>query len=158
VSPDRTFSPADEARTVLRLLQVELVERRVTLRTLISGGGALRGDPARFGQIVQNLVSNAVDAYVGAPGVVEVRIVNESEWILVEVSDEGTGIAPEIRDRIFEHFFTTKGVGEGTGLGLALVHDLATEYFGGSVDFESEVGRGTRFMVRLPAASRKVVQ
>lgn len=152
---DQTFCAADEARTVLRLLQVTLVEKRVTLEAEIGAGVWLRGDPARFGQIVQNLVTNAVDAYEGEPGSVRVRIAPEEDRVVVEVEDRGSGIPEPIRDRIFDHFFTTKGVGEGTGLGLALVHDLATKYFGGSIEFDTEVGRGTRFTVRLPAAKEE---
>lgn len=149
---DQTFSPAEEADTVLKLLQVSLVERGVTLETAIDHRACLRGDPARFGQIVQNLVTNAMDAYEGAPGRIRVRIIPEADWVVVEVEDHGSGIAEAIRGRIFDHFFTTKGVGEGTGLGLALVHDLVTKYFGGTIEFDTEVGRGTRFTVRLPAA------
>jgi signal transduction histidine kinase len=147
-----TFSPGDEASTVLRLLQVALLEKRVSLRADIAEGGRLRGDPARFGQIVQNLVTNAADAYDGEPGAVDVRVFPMDSEVIVEVEDEGSGIPADIRGHIFDHFFTTKEVGKGTGLGLAMVHDLATQYFGGSIEFDSQVGQGTRFIVRLPAA------
>jgi signal transduction histidine kinase len=152
VDEHTTFSATDEAETVLRLLQVSMLDRRITLETDIGRDARLRGDPARFGQIVQNLVTNAIDAYEGRPGKVQVRVGGEDGQVRLEVADEGSGIPEEIRGRIFEHFFTTKGIGEGTGLGLALVHDLATGYFGGTIEFDSEVGRGTRFLVRLPAA------
>ena len=152
VDEHTVFSATEEAETVLRLLQVTMLDRRISLETDIGPEASLRGDPARFGQIVQNLVTNAIDAYEGRPGKVAVRVGAEDGVVRLEVEDEGSGIPEETQGRIYDHFFTTKGIGEGTGLGLALVHDLATGYFGGSIEFDSEVGRGTRFLVRLPAA------
>jgi signal transduction histidine kinase len=150
-----TFSAVEEAETVLRLLQVSLVETQVTLQAEIGPDAMLRGDAARFGQILQNLVDNAADAYEGAPGTIVVRVFPMDGSVWVEVEDFGSGIPEGIRDRIFDHFFTTKEVGKGTGLGLALVHDLATGYFGGTIEFETEEGLGTRFLVRLPAAAEE---
>jgi signal transduction histidine kinase len=65
------------------------------------------------------------------------------------VADNGSGIAPEIRERIFEPFFTTKPVGTGTGLGLAISYDLV-KTMGGQISVESGLGRGTRFTIELP--------
>jgi len=70
--------------------------------------------------------------------------------VRLTVSDTGCGVASEIREKIFEPFFTTKEVGKGTGLGLATVYGIAQQH-GGACDFESEVGKGTRFFVCLPA-------
>ena len=95
-------------------------------------------------------VSNAVDAYDAPGNVVEVRVFSLEGNLVLEVEDRGSGIPEEIRDRIFDHFFTTKDVGKGSGLGLALVHDLVTEYFGGSIELRTAVGSGTCFTVRLP--------
>jgi signal transduction histidine kinase len=68
----------------------------------------------------------------------------------LSVKDSGSGIAPEIMPRIFEPFFTTKEVGKGTGQGLTMVYGSVVKRHGGTVTFETEVGRGTTFIVRLP--------
>ncbi|MBU4244975.1 MAG: HAMP domain-containing histidine kinase, partial [Proteobacteria bacterium] len=70
----------------------------------------------------------------------------------ISFTDTGTGISQDIRDKIFNPFFTTKEVGKGTGQGLAIVHDIIVERHGGVIDVESEVGKGTTFIIRLPAA------
>jgi signal transduction histidine kinase len=72
------------------------------------------------------------------------------EAVEVRVRDNGTGIAPEHRDRLFQPFFTTKPTGEGTGLGLSISHDIVTTQHGGTLTVESEVGEFTEFTVRLP--------
>jgi signal transduction histidine kinase len=68
----------------------------------------------------------------------------------IRVRDNGTGIAPEIRDQLFQPFFTTKPTGEGTGLGLSISWDIVTQQHGGSIEVDSEEGAYTEFRVRLP--------
>jgi signal transduction histidine kinase len=68
----------------------------------------------------------------------------------IRVQDTGAGIADENRSRIFDPFFTTKEVGRGTGQGLAISHAVIVEKHGGSLSFESEMGKGTAFIIRLP--------
>ena len=72
------------------------------------------------------------------------------EAIEVKVRDNGTGIAPEIKDKLFQPFFTTKPTGEGTGLGLSISYDIVTQQHGGTITVDSEVGEYTEFTVRLP--------
>ena len=74
----------------------------------------------------------------------------DGPWAEIRVEDTGTGIPEEIRPRVFDLFFTTKEVGQGTGQGLALAHAIVVEKHGGTIHFETEVGRGTTFIVRLP--------
>ena len=72
------------------------------------------------------------------------------EAVEVRVRDNGTGIAPEHRDKLFQPFFTTKPTGEGTGLGLSISHDIVTTQHGGTITVDSQVGEFTEFIVRLP--------
>jgi signal transduction histidine kinase len=74
--------------------------------------------------------------------------------VQVQVRDNGIGIAPEIKDKLFQPFFTTKPTGEGTGLGLSIAYDIVTQRHGGTITVDSEVGEFTEFTVRLPRAYR----
>jgi len=70
----------------------------------------------------------------------------------VRVRDNGTGIPPEIRDKLFQPFVTTKPTGEGTGLGLSISYDIVTQQHGGTIEVDSRVGEFTEFTIRLPRA------
>src|SRR5258705_5461766 len=74
------------------------------------------------------------------------------DTVEVQVRDNGTGIAPEIRDKLFQPFFTTKPTGEGTGLGLSIAWDIVTQQHGGAIEVDSRVGEFTEFTIRLPRA------
>ncbi|HWB09265.1 MAG TPA: ATP-binding protein [Pirellulales bacterium] len=108
-------------------------------------------------QVILSLVVNAAHAINAAqerggakPGTISVRTKRLGDWVEMRISDTGTGIPEEIQSRIFEPFFTTKGVGHGTGQGLAQAYSVIVEKHGGSISFETEVGQGTTFIVRLP--------
>jgi DNA-binding LacI/PurR family transcriptional regulator/signal transduction histidine kinase len=113
----------------------------------------LFGSPGRLAQIVTNLVTNAIDASVpkgGGPIVVQLEPSDGA--VELRVSDRGIGIAPENVAKIFEPMYTSKPFGVGTGLGLTIVHDVVTAHFKGTIDVQSEVGRGTTFILRLGSA------
>jgi PAS domain S-box-containing protein len=110
-----------------------------------------------FNQVILNLIINACHAISDAlkvsgadKGVITLRTRHDDTSAWIEISDTGAGIAPEIRDRIFELFFTTKRAGKGTGQGLALVRTIIVQHHGGTIDFTTEVGRGTTFRIQLP--------
>lgn len=119
----------------------------------------------QLSQVFMNLISNAIDALnekiekVGngsgswQPQIeISTHLLPEKErdWVLVQIGDNGTGIAPNIQERIFETFFTTKPVGKGTGLGLAITHQIVTEKHEGKLLMHSQLGKGTTFEILLP--------
>ena len=115
-----------------------------------------------FNQVVLNMLVNAAHAVaakegVGTPsevprakGVIRISTRVRGDQAELRISDTGTGIPPEVLPRIFDPFFTTKEVGKGTGQGLAIAHSVIVEKHGGTIDVETEPGRGTTFVVRLP--------
>ena len=110
----------------------------------------MQGVPAELRAVVQALVVNAVEASPEG-GLVTVRVdTGDGGCVRLEVMDEGPGLAPEVREKLFTPFFTTKPTGEGTGLGLSLSYDIITQQHRGSIDAESEEGAFTEFTIRLP--------
>ena len=103
-------------------------------------------------QIIVNTALNAIQAMV-QDGTLTVRTKLFHGCILITVQDNGTGIDPAIMNRIFDPFFTTKEVGEGTGLGLAVTYALI-EQMGGTIEVESELGKGTVLTISLPAGQK----
>ncbi len=108
-------------------------------------------------QVILNLVVNAAQAIAkrideGAleRGTIRVSTRQDGDWVEVGIGDNGSGIPDGIRDRVFEHFFTTKEVGKGTGQGLAIAHAIVVQKHHGTIHFESKEGAGTTFIVRLP--------
>jgi two-component system cell cycle sensor histidine kinase/response regulator CckA len=113
------------------------------------------GAPPQIQQVLINLCHNAIDA-MPSGGTLTLRAGPVEDggkrFARIEVLDTGTGIPPEIRDRVIEPFFTTKEPGQGTGIGLSIAYEIVRQHQG-RISFESEVGRGTRFQVLLPAAA-----
>jgi len=115
--------------------------------------------PAELNQVVLNILLNAVHALQDAgcapqrKGEISVTTRWEDGWAYIRISDTGAGIPASIRDRIFDPFFTTKPVGRGTGQGLAIAHAIVVEKHGGRLRFETEVGKGTTFIIELPSES-----
>ncbi len=108
----------------------------------------VRGDRDQLVQVITNLVNNAYDAVNGS-GRVVIRLSADPDRVHLIVSDTGEGILPEVRPHLFEPFFTTKSEGRGTGLGLAICHGIVQSH-GGSIEVESEPGKGSTFSVHLP--------
>jgi len=105
-------------------------------------------------QVWTNLIDNAIDASPEG-GEIEVRTWSEPGFLVVSVGDNGSGIPEEMRERIFDPFYTTKPVGKGTGLGLEIVKRIVTQAFGGRVEVNSKPG-STQFVVRLPRQNGNV--
>jgi PAS domain S-box-containing protein len=148
---------------MLRRILVETIE----LRKDLAPSWPVKVDPGQIEQIIVNLVVNARDA-MPKGGVLTIGTANADlsgreiqtsadlkpgRYVCLSVSDNGTGIPPEIKDRLFEPFFSTKPVGQGTGLGLSTVYGIAKQH-GGDVSVQSEAGRGSVFRVYLPATDQ----
>lgn len=110
---------------------------------------ALMGDPVKLGQVLTNLINNAVQAYGEKSGNIDINVKKKNNAILISVTDNAGGIPEQFRDGIFNKILTTKGT-EGTGLGLYFSHSIITGHFGGDMWFETEEGKGTTFYISLP--------
>jgi signal transduction histidine kinase len=113
--------------------------------------------PGDVNQVILNLVINAAHAIGEASnegadgkGTITVSTRAENGMAVIGIADTGKGIPEHIRKKIFDPFFTTKPVGKGTGQGLALAYSIVVEKHGGTIGFESEVGKGTKFIIQLP--------
>jgi signal transduction histidine kinase len=153
---------AELARDALKLLRANLSEN-VTIQERIAAVPPMLGDPGQLHQIIINLVANAVHSANRETGLITVEVAPAvgghvlqepqrapGQAIRLTVSDTGCGMDKATAARIFEPFFTTKPVGEGTGLGLSMVHGIVAQH-GGRIAMESEPSKGTRFDVYLPA-------
>jgi len=122
---------------------------------------AVTGMPGEINQVFLNLLVNAAHAIgdvvgnSGSKGTILVQTLLNGEMVEVRIKDSGTGIPEAIRNRIFEPFFTTKPVGKGTGQGLSLAHSIIVKKHGGQLFFESEEGKGSTFIIRLPVDAAK---
>jgi signal transduction histidine kinase len=112
--------------------------------------------PQDITRVFLNLIGNGFYAAnkrsreIGSSPTLKVTTRDLGTAVEVRVRDNGTGIAPEHRDKLFQPFFTTKPTGEGTGLGLSISYDIVKQQHGGSIEVESEPGAFTEFIVRLP--------
>ncbi|MFZ0927932.1 MAG: PAS domain S-box protein, partial [Syntrophobacteraceae bacterium] len=151
-------------KEALRILRSGLPST-IEIKTDVFSKAAVLADPTQLHQVLMNLCTNAAHAMQDQGGVLEVRLTDvllEGEsaaspeglkpglYVELTVKDTGCGIDPAIIDSIFDPFFTTKKQGEGTGLGLSVVHGIVKSYEG-QIDVESEPGKGTKFTVLIPA-------
>lgn len=160
----RVLSLADAVRAVEPLLRRLLREDIQLVLHLADDPVPVRFDPAQLEQVLLNLALNARDAMPGGGSLsLTVRVQPEGPhrpdcptapsgpYAVLEVSDTGIGMTPDVQARLFEPFFTTKGA-EGTGLGLSTVYGIVTQH-GGYIDVTSAPGRGTTFTLYLPLAT-----
>lgn len=116
-----------------------------------------------FNQVILNVIVNAAHAIgdvvekKGGKGIIAITSRNLEHAVEVRIRDSGTGIPESARNKIFDPFFTTKAVGKGTGQGLFIAHSVIVKNHGGTFDFETEIGCGTVFIIRLPHQSAPAV-
>jgi signal transduction histidine kinase len=147
----RELNLARSVDDTLDLLRHRLTNVRVEKE--IETGLRVRGFAGQIDQVFMNLITNAAQA-IGTRergGTIRVAVARAGDEVEISIADDGPGIPPEVIPRIFDPFFTTKDVGEGSGLGLSIVHGII-ERHGGKIRVDSRVGEGTTFRITLPAA------
>ena len=134
---------------IVDVLQERLEKQRIRLEMdLEPHCPAVAADRDQMGQVLLNLIVNAIQAMSGG-GTLSLTLRCRNDHVLLSVSDTGCGIPPDDVPKLFTPFFSTKEVGEGTGLGLTVVHGIIEEHQG-SITVDSEPGRGTTFHIHLP--------
>jgi CheY-like chemotaxis protein/two-component sensor histidine kinase len=163
----RPVSVGKIAREALSLLRAALPSTISIKCEVEASSDIVNADPTQLHQVFMNLGANAGHAIGSHAGELLIKISNfwpggnltgftnplpAGDYLCIEVHDTGCGMSREVMERIFDPFFSTKPVNEGTGLGLAVVHGIVTDH-GGAIQVESEPGKGTTFRILLPAAS-----
>ena len=156
------------AKEVLMLIR-STIPATIEIKEDLDCQSLIMGNPSQVHQLYMNLCTNAAQAMEDIGGILEIALkdmeINEQSklplselkpgsYIRLTVSDTGPGISADIIGHIFEPYFTTKGIGKGTGMGLALVHGIAESY-GGKITVESELGTGTVFSIYLPITKKR---
>ncbi|PIE55995.1 MAG: hypothetical protein CSA34_06165 [Desulfobulbus propionicus] len=152
-------------KEALKLLRASLPASIELDASVQEDTGCIYGDPGQVHQVLVTLVTNAVqamenkkgrirvelkDAFVSEEDVVRYKSLKPGRWVQLSVEDSGKGIRPEDQGRIFDPFYTTRTVGDGAGMGLAVLHGII-EAHQGSIDFLSTPGKGTLFTVFFPS-------
>ncbi len=152
-------------REAVRFLRASLPSTIEIRQSVAHDAISTLADPTQIHEILINLCTNAAHAMEEKGGVLDIRLTDNhpdtevrtlnpdaaaGRYLRLTVTDTGHGMSPDIMEHIFDPYFTTKGVGKGTGLGLAVVHGLVARY-GGAITVHSDVGNGTTFHVYLPA-------
>ena len=136
--------------STVKLVQNQIMVAGISLDKKIPGDmPAIRGNLRKLQHVFLNLLLNAIQAMSGGGSIVVQASQDSGDYLRIDVKDTGTGIKAEELEKIFDPFYTTKGVGRGTGLGLSLTYGIVKEH-GGYIEVESEVGKGTTFSVYLP--------
>ena len=149
---DSSLSVIDIAHLIFettQLLERDAENRDIEIiRDVRLSSPEIWSDPYQLRQVFINLMTNAMQS-IGSSGTITLRLEDNRKEVFVKVIDNGTGIAGENLERIFEPFFSTKSPGEGTGLGLYVTRGIL-EKLGGRIDVESSYGKGASFTVTLP--------
>jgi signal transduction histidine kinase/CheY-like chemotaxis protein len=161
----KAIYPKHIVREAVKLMQASL-RPGIQLASTLGSDAVIMAEPTQVHQIIVNLCTNAIAAIGSREGRIEVDLADidiDEEYarmhpglrpgphVRLQVSDTGSGIDPAIKDRIFDPFFTTKPQGEGTGLGLSVVHGIVRR-LNGTISVYSEVGSGTAFTVLVPVS------
>jgi PAS domain S-box-containing protein len=161
------LQPVKIAKEVLKFIR-STIPTTIEVQHSLDSESWIMGNATQIHQVLMNLCTNAAYAMEDSGGVIAVSMKDLSfdkeespidmkagDYIEIKVSDTGSGIAPEIIDSIFEPYFTTKGVGEGTGMGLAMVQGVIESY-DGKISVASKSGKGTTFTIYIPLTKKRL--
>jgi signal transduction histidine kinase len=116
--------------------------------------------PGQLNQVFMNVLANSIDAIDAAidqipdrRSWIRIQTSMQAGYVNIQISDNGMGMSEETKNRVFENLFTTKGVGKGTGLGMAIAHQIIVEKHAGKITVQSELGKGTEFAIVIPVMS-----
>ena len=164
------LQPSLLIKEALKLLRPSLPATITIEQDIDADSHRILADATQFHQIVMNLCTNAYHAMEEKGGTLSISLKNQTfspldfvnsnevrfgNFVQLTIRDTGPGISPEIQDKIFEPYYTTKEVGKGSGMGLAIVHGIVKGY-DGFLTCESEIGKGTIFTVTLPALGKQI--
>jgi PAS domain S-box-containing protein len=156
---DKRHTPVDLNRVIddtIQLLDAQLRNTEIEVSRRFDEALPLAlGDAPKLQQVLMNLILNARDA-MPQGGRLEISTEAREEAVVINVRDTGLGIAPEHMAKIYDPFFTTKQIGKGTGLGLAVSYGIVRDH-GGHIDVESSLGEGTRFQITLPIGAARQI-
>jgi len=165
------LQPASIVKEVTKLLRSTLPTTITILQKIDPDISLILADPTQIHQILINVTTNAFHAMEDFGGTLTISLENTAlsqqdlvsfpycqpgNYVKLSIADTGKGVAPEIRERIFDPYFTTKETGKGTGLGLSIVHGIIKSY-GGSITCHSQMGKGTDFTIIFPAFEEEAV-
>ncbi len=165
------IQPSSIVHEAIKMLRPSLPVTIEINENIDSEVGLISADPTQIHQILMNLGTNAFHAMEDTGGKLDISLteidlcrediasephIDSGTFIQLSVRDSGPGMTQEVKDKIFDPYFTTKGVGKGTGMGLSIVHGIIKNY-GGFITLSSEPGKGTTFHVFLPVIREKML-
>ena len=151
----RRFELRDYINEVVSSLQPKLKKTRITVNIACPPDIMLDSYPGALAQVITNLTLNCVE-HAFEPddeGRIMIGVAQQGDWIEMQVTDNGKGIAPDMLDKVFDPFVTTRRGQGGTGLGLNIVFNLIAKQFGGSITVSSVLGQGASFVLRMPCVT-----
>jgi two-component system nitrogen regulation sensor histidine kinase NtrY len=137
----------------IKLHQAQLTKAGISCNLEVSGDAPIAADPELLHRALSNLILNAIEA-MPSGGTLTLRATQRNDWVRIEISDTGSGLAPEESTQLFAPYYTSKP--HGTGLGLAIVQSIVSDHMG-RISVASEPGRGTTFMIEIPANRDKLL-
>lgn len=161
------FQPATIVKEAVKMLRSSIPATIEIKNNIDSQTNFIHGDPTQINQIMLNLCTNAFHAMEQSGGTINISLQNREiieatqdlsagSYVELSIKDTGQGISPDLQSRIFEPYFTTKDMGKGTGMGLAIIHGIVKDY-GGSITVNSSKGEGTTIRVFFPAAEEEAI-